>query len=45
MCIRDRFYLMDAFAGAQITGDSIQRPLVTDSELIVDAAPEEDESF
>ena len=24
------FYLMDAFAGAQITGDSIQRPLVTD---------------
>lgn len=39
------FYLMDAFAGAQITGDSIQRPLVTDSELIVDATPEEDESF
>ena len=37
--------LMDAFAGAQITGDSIQRPLVTDSELIVDATPEEDESF
>ena len=39
------FYLMDAFAGAQITGDSIQRPLVTDSEQIVDATPEEDESF
>ena len=39
------FYLMDAFAGAQITGDSIQRPLVTDSELIVDATPEEDESL
>ena len=39
------FYLMDAFAGAQITGDSIQRPLVTDSELIVDATPEEGESF
>ena len=28
------FYLMDAFAGAQITGDSIQRPLVTDSEQV-----------
>ena len=39
------FYLMDAFAGAQITGDSIQRPLVTDSELIVDATPEEGENF
>ena len=32
------------FAGAQITGDSIQRPLVTDNELIVDATPEPDES-
>lgn len=38
------FYLMDAFAGAQIKNDSIQRPLTEASELIVDATPEEDES-
>lgn len=38
------FYLMDAFAGAQIQNDSIQRPLTEASELIVDATPEEDES-
>ena len=34
------FYLMDAFAGAQITNDSIQRPLVTDSKQVVFATPE-----
>jgi len=38
------FYLMDAFDGAQIKGDSIQRPLITANELIVDATPEPDES-
>lgn len=38
------FYLMDAFARAQIENDSIRRPLVTGSELIVDATPAEDES-
>ena len=38
------FYLMDAFAGAQIKNDSIQRPLTEACELIVDATPEEDES-
>lgn len=38
------FYLMDAFAGAQIESDSIRRPLVEGSELIIDAAPEEDDS-
>ena len=37
------FYLMDAFAGAQIANDSIQRPLVSGKELIVDALPEEEE--
>lgn len=37
------FYLMDAFAGAQISGDSIQRPLVSNKELIVDALPDEEE--
>lgn len=37
------FYLMDAFAGAQIVNDSITRPLVTDCELVVDAAPEPEE--
>ncbi|WP_294471105.1 DUF4105 domain-containing protein [uncultured Bacteroides sp.] len=34
------FYLMDAFAGAQIANDSIQRPLVTDSKQVVFATPE-----
>lgn len=34
------FYLMDAFAGAQIANDSLQRPLVANSELIIDATPE-----
>ena len=34
------FYLMDAFAGAQIIGDSIRRPLVSTHELIIDAIPE-----
>ena len=38
------FYLMDAFAGAQIVHDSVQRPLVSGKELIVDALPEEEES-
>ena len=38
------FYLMDAFDGAQIKGDSIQRPLITANELVVDATPEPDES-
>lgn len=38
------FYLMDAFAGAQIKNDSIQRPLVASGELIVDATPEPDDS-
>ena len=38
------FYLMDAFAGAQIKNDSIRRPLVENSELIIDATPEEDDS-
>lgn len=37
------FYLMDAFAGAQIVHDSVQRPLVSGKELIVDALPEEEE--
>lgn len=31
------FYLMDAFAGAQIINDSIQRPLVATSTQVVDA--------
>ena len=35
---------MDAFAGAQIKNDSIQRPLTEACELIVDATPEEDEN-
>ena len=34
---------MDAFAGAQIVHDSVQRPLVSGKELIVDALPEEEE--
>ena len=38
------FYLMDAFAGAQIVHDSVQRPLISGKELIVDALPEEEES-
>ena len=38
------FYLMDAFDGAQIKSDSIQRPLITANELVVDATPEPDES-
>ena len=38
------FYLMDAFAGAQIKNDSIQRPLAEAAELVVDATPEPDES-
>lgn len=38
------FYLMDAFAGAQIKNDSIQRPLVSSTELIVDATPEPENS-
>lgn len=38
------FYLMDAFAGAQIKNDSIQRPLISSTELIVDATPEPDDS-
>jgi len=33
------FYLMDAFDGAQIKSDSIQRPLITANELVVDATP------
>ena len=37
------FYLMDAFAGAQIANDSIQRPLVSDKALIVDAVSDEEE--
>ncbi|WP_368122236.1 lipoprotein N-acyltransferase Lnb [Bacteroides thetaiotaomicron] len=37
------FYLMDAFAGTQIVHDSVQRPLVSGKELIVDALPEEEE--
>lgn len=39
------FYLMDAFAGAQITNDSIQRPLVIDSKQVVFATPEADGSI
>ena len=38
------FYLMDAFAGAQIENDSIQRPLAEAARLIVDATPGTDES-
>lgn len=38
------FYLMDAFAGAQIKNDSIQRPLISSTELIVDSTPEPDDS-
>lgn len=38
------FYLMDAFAGAQIVNDSIQRPLITNNVLIVDATPEPEEN-
>lgn len=37
------FYLMNAFAGARITNDSLQRPLVVSNELIVDTTPETNE--
>lgn len=38
------FYLMDAFDGAQIKKDSIQRPLITSNKLVIDANPEQNES-
>lgn len=38
------FYLKDAFASALITNDSIQKPLVSSNELIVDATPDTNEN-